>query len=124
MIKSMVGITFDCKNAKELSNFYEKLTGWEKEVENDNFSALRTPEGILMVFQSVENYLPPVWPWEDDRAQQMVHIDYLVENLEEGVKHAQQCGAKKAEVQYYEAEGAIVMFDPAGHPFCLTVVDE
>jgi len=54
----------------------------------------------------------------------MVHIDYLVENLEEGVKHAKECGAKKADVQYYEAEGAIVMLDPAGHPFCLTVVDE
>ena len=124
MIKSMVGIAFDCKNAKELVTFYEKLTGWKKEVENDNFSALRTPEGILLVFQSVENYQPPIWPWEDDKPQQMVHIDYLVENLEEGVKHAQQFGAKKAETQYYETEGAIVMLDPAGHPFCLTVVDE
>jgi len=124
MIKSMVGIAFDCENAKELATFYEKLTGWKKEVENHNFSALRTPEGILLVFQSVENYRPPVWPWEDDKPQQMAHIDFLVENLEEGVKHAESCGAKKADVQYYEAEGAVVMLDPAGHPFCLTVVDE
>ena len=124
MIKSIVGITFDCKDAKALATFYKKITGWKQEVENDNFSALRTPDGLLLVFQSVENYVPPVWPWEKDKPQQMVHIDYLVNDMEKAVKHAEECGAKKSSVQYYEAEGATVMLDPAGHPFCLTIVEE
>ena len=120
MIQSIIGIAFDCPNSNELADFYVKLSGWEKEISNDAWAALRPPEGILLVFQTVENYEPPVWPWESGRQQQMAHIDFHSDNLEEAVENALKCGARKANVQYYDT--STVMFDPAGHPFCLSTV--
>jgi catechol 2,3-dioxygenase-like lactoylglutathione lyase family enzyme len=118
MLKSIIGIAFDCPNANTLADFYARLSGWEKEISSEAWAALRTPEGILLVFQTVENYEPPVWPGESGRQQQMAHIDFYVDNLEDAVENALQCGARIADVQYYDT--STVMFDPAGHPFCLS----
>ena len=118
MIKSILGISFDCLNANDLADFYVKLTGWNKELSSDEWAGLRTPEGILFVFQTVENYVPPVWPWKNGEQQQMAHIDYFVDNLEDAVALALGNGAKKSEIQYFD--DSTVMFDPAGHPFCLS----
>ena len=66
--------------------------------------------------------MPPIWPGEAGGQQQMAHIDFLVENLDEAVAHALKCGATKSEVQYYETSAT--MFDPEGHPFCLSTVKQ
>ena len=122
MIKSIIGIAFDCPNANELADFYVKLSGWEKEISSDEWAGIRTPQGILIVFQTVENYEPPVWTWENGKQQQMAHIDFYVDNLEEAVQYALKHGAKKAEIQYFDT--STVMFDPAGPPFCLSTVQQ
>jgi len=122
MLKSIIGITFDCPNANELADFYVKLSGWDKEISSNEWAAIRTPEGILLVFQTVENYTPPIWPWKDGEQQQMAHIDFKVDNLHESEDFALMCGAKKADVQYYDT--STVMLDPAGHPFCLSAVSQ
>ena len=120
MLSSIIGITFDCPDANELADFYIKLLGWEKELSSDEWAALRIPDGALLVFQSVPNYVPPVWPWTDGRQQQMAHIDFYVEDLRKAEEHAIKCGAVKSDIQFYESSS--VMFDPAGHPFCLSTV--
>jgi hypothetical protein len=120
MISSIIGIAFDCRNADELADFYAKLSGWKKEISSNEWAALRTPEGVLLVFQTVADYVPPVWPWKSGEQQQMVHIDFKVDNLSESVEYALRCGAKKSDVQFYET--SVVLFDPAGHPFCLSTV--
>ena len=120
MIKSMIGVCFDCLSANALADFYVKLTGWNKEISSDEWAALRTPEGILLVFQTVENFAPPEWPWQSGKQQQMAHIDFLVADLSKAEALAVQLGAKKSDVQYYDT--STVMFDPAGHPFCLSTV--
>ena len=122
IIKSLIGIAFDCPNASELADFYYKLSGWDKEISSDEWAALRTPEGILFVFQTVENYIPPIWPWKNGEQQQMAHIDFKVDDLKEAVEFAIECGAVKAEVQYYDT--STVLLDPAGHPFCLSTVQQ
>lgn len=122
MISSVIGIAFDCPNANELADFYVKLSGWKKVISSDEWAGMRTPEGILFVFQSVENYKPPIWPWKDGEQQQMVHVDFYVDNLPEAEAYAIECGAKKADIQYYDT--ATVMIDPAGHPFCLSTVKQ
>jgi hypothetical protein len=122
MIKSITGIAFDCPNADELADFYMKLTGWNKEISSDGWAALRTPEGMLLVFQTVEDYIPPVWPWKNGEQQQMAHIDFKVEDLSEAEDHAVKCGARKSEVQFFDT--STVMFDPAGHPFCLSTISQ
>lgn len=122
MISSMIGICFDCPHADTLARFYQKLTGWPQEIASEDWAALRTPEGILLVFQTVEDYVPPIWPWQPGTQQQMAHIDYFVEDLAEAVQFALACGATKADVQYYDT--STVMLDPAGHPFCLSTVKQ
>ena len=122
MIKSIIGITFDCPNANELADFYVRISGWEKEISSDEWAALRTPEGIFLVFQTVENYIPPVWPWANGEQQQMAHIDFKVDDLLAAEELAIQSGAKKADAQYYDT--STVMIDPVGHPFCLSTVSQ
>ncbi|MCL2592586.1 MAG: VOC family protein [Defluviitaleaceae bacterium] len=119
MIKSIMGIVFDCPNANNLADFYKKLTGWQKEISSNEWASLRTEQGILLVFQTVENYMPPTWPSENGKQQQMVHIDFKVDNLKEAEELALANGAKKSDVQFFE--NSTVMFDPAGHPFCLVL---
>jgi len=122
MISSIIGIAFDCPNADKLADFYVNLSGWDKEISSDEWAGIRTPQGILFVFQTVENYVPPVWPWKDGEQQQMAHIDVKVDNLPEAEEHVLKCGAKKADAQYYDT--SIVMLDPAGHPFCLSTIQQ
>ena len=120
MIKSIIGMAFDCPNANELAEFYLRLTGWTKEISSEEWAALRTPEGILLVFQTVDGYIPPVWPWKDGAQQQMAHIDFLVDDLQRAEAVAVANGATRSEVQFFDT--STVMFDPAGHPFCLSSV--
>jgi len=70
-----------------------------------------------MAFQEVEEYQPPVWPWEEGRQGQMLHLDFYVENLEEAAFYAVRLGARQAKKQYFRTSRT--MIDPAGHPFCL-----
>ncbi len=122
MIKSIIGIAFDCPCANELADFYEKITGWKREISSDEWASLRTPEGILLVFQTVENYVSPIWPWVKGAQQQMAHIDFYVDDLEASEKLALRYGAKKSNTQFFDT--STVMFDPAGHPFCLSIVSQ
>lgn len=70
-----------------------------------------------ITFQQVDDYVAPVWPATANEQQQMVHLDFHVENVEEAVAYALSCGAKMADMQYEDLWR--VMIDPAGHPFCL-----
>jgi hypothetical protein len=72
---------------------------------------------MVMAFQEIEEYQPPVWPWKEGKQGQMLHLDFYVENLEEAVVYAIQLGARQADEQYFRTSRT--MFDPAGHPFCL-----
>ena len=83
---------------------------------------MRSPYGWIFAFQEEEDYTPPVWPCEVGKQQQMSHIDFPVENLEEAVSHALRCGATKSEVQFFET--STTMFDPEGHPFCFSTMKQ
>ena len=120
-VSSIIGVALDCRDPDELADFYVELLGLEKTISSGNWAGIHTPQGIILAFQRVEEYVPPVWPWQEGEQQQMLHLDLKVDDLEKAVEHATKCGAKKAEVQYYDS--STVMFDPAGHPFCLSTVE-
>ena len=118
----LYAFTLDCKNPRELAEFYAVLLNWEIPFSNDDFACLGAPgtaqgeyPGIL--FQRNPTYEPPVWPQEPQAQQQMAHMDFAVNDLEKAVQHAVDCGAKVADKQF--SDDWRVMFDPAGHPFCL-----
>lgn len=116
----ILGFALDCADADTLADFYVRLLGWPKTLSGGGWAGIHSPQGIILAFQTVAGYIPPVWPWQQDQQQQMAHIDFYVEDLAQGVAHAISCGATKAPVQYYDTSA--VMIDPAGHPFCLSTV--
>jgi hypothetical protein len=46
-----------------------------------------------------------------------LHLDLQVDDLEQAVAHAEECGARQASFQ--PQDDVRVMLDPSGHPFCL-----
>ena len=118
MEMSIIGFAYDCKNADALADFYANLLGWKKTISGGGWAGIHSPQGIIIAFQTVEEYIPPVWPWESGKQQQMAHIDFKVENLTEAVEYALKCCATKAKEQFFDT--STVMIDPEGHPFCLS----
>jgi hypothetical protein len=113
----------DCPNPNELAKFYSALTGIA--VETYPGDALEDLSDIdlsheslpALSFQRVENYVAPTWP-ESTLPKQM-HLDFEVDDLDEGERHVLSIGARKAD--YQPGEHFRVFLDPAGHPFCLVV---
>lgn len=122
----MYSFTIDCKNPGELAKFYAKLINWVIVFSDEDYAFLAPPgskqgayPGIL--FQRNPNYEPPVWPDVPEAQQQMAHIDFAVSDLDKAVAFAVECGATIAEQQF--SKDWTVMFDPAGHPFCLCLFE-
>lgn len=118
MIK-MGAIVLDSDNSEALSDFYAKLLGWKKEPHGSEWIVVMSEngEGTPLVFQEIENYRRPVWPAQPNAQQQMLHLDFYVDNVEESVTHAVACGARLNDVQLEKHWK--VMTDPAGHTFCI-----
>ncbi len=120
-------VVLDSDNALKLAEFYQNLLGWEKKVynhgENGDWITLRNKEESTtrLVFQQIDNYQRPVWPEEDNKQQQMVHLDFYSENVDKDVEHAIKCGATLAS---YQSGDWKVLIDPAGHPFCIVPTRE
>ena len=110
-------IVLDCADAHALSDFYQKLLGWEKTAVEDDWVLMRDPGGGTgLSFQSEPGYQPPIWPEEADMQQKMLHIDFVVDDLQRAQQHALACGARPSAEIFFPA--VRTFFDPAGHPFC------
>ena len=115
-------IVIDSDNANKLSEFYQKLLGWDKKVynhsENGDWIVLVNKEmsTTRLVFQQIDDYKKPVWPEEKNEQQQMMHLDFYSDNVDESIKRAIECGAVLAK---YQSGDWKVLIDPAGHPFCI-----
>lgn len=123
----MYSFTVDCKEPYELAKFYAKLLNWEIPYHNEEYACIGASgieQGVYpgITFQRNTEYIPPVWPEKPEAQQQMAHLDFAVNDLEKAVQYAIQCGATIAEEQF--SDGWRVMFDPAGHPFCLCQMKE
>lgn len=118
----MYSFTLDCIEPHELAKFYAALLKWEMIPIDEEWACVHasgTDQGAYpcILFQRNPEYKPPVWPEEPEAQQQMAHIDFAVNDLEKAVQYAIHCGATVANEQF--SDHWRVMFDPAGHPFCL-----
>jgi Glyoxalase-like domain len=73
--------------------------------------------GPALNFEYETHYSRPVWPSEYGRQHITGHLDIAVEDLGAAVAWAVETGATLAGHQ--PQEDVRVLFDPAGHPFCL-----
>jgi catechol 2,3-dioxygenase-like lactoylglutathione lyase family enzyme len=115
------GVVLSSEDPRALADFYERMLGWERNSDEDDWVTLKPPGGGTtgLSFQSEEWYPRPTWPAAPGDQHMMVHLDIHVDDLEAAGAHALACGATLADFQ--PQEDVRVYLDPAGHPFCLWV---
>ncbi|MFI9388712.1 VOC family protein [Kutzneria sp. NPDC052558] len=114
------GTTIEAPSPADLARFYAELLGLPVVHEEPGTAILAaSPQGPFFVFQQADGYQPPVWPPVDNHQRPMMHFDFQVGDLDEAVAEAKALGATEAEFQ--PQNNVRVLFDPAGHPFCLCV---
>jgi hypothetical protein len=72
---------------------------------------------LWLTTTKVEHFEPPSWP-DGPHAKQM-HLDLAVKDLLQATDDAVALGARRAEHQP-APDRYVVLYDPAGHPFCVT----
>jgi hypothetical protein len=109
----LLAVTIDAPDPLELARFYQAIAGGVVTRGSDDFVVL-SGGPVRMDFQRVAN---PAAGWPDGSPRR-VHLDLVVDDLAEGEAYALQRGAVTADHQP-GGQRFRVMFDPAGHPFCL-----
>jgi Glyoxalase-like domain len=118
-------VLLDCPDPNELAKFYSALTGIAIETRPGYAPEDMTDIDLVhdslpaLSFQKVENYVAPTWP--DGNMPKQMHLDFDVDDLDDGERHVLSIGARKAD--YQPGETFRVFLDPVGHPFCLIVTE-
>ena len=108
-------LVIDCPEAGALAAFYAALLGWNVK-DDDDWVEIRPDDGSNCIsFQQVDGYQEPEWPGQSH--PQQMHLDMVVQDLDDGEREVIKLGASKAETQ--PGTTFRVFLDPAGHPFCL-----
>jgi len=112
-------VVFDAADIDVVSAFWAGVMGGEvwKDDEEGWHAVLVDGKQVIGV-QHAPNHVQPEWP---DGAQQQVHLDIYVEDLQAAHDEVMALGAtflQPAE-DLDAVDGFQVYADPAGHPFCL-----
>jgi len=120
VIAPFCGVVVDCPDPLALAMFYSRLTGMAIDETSDgedegSWAQLQSGEHPTIGFQKVDAVTPVTWP-TGERPQRL-HLDFAVDDLDEGEAFALSLGARKANDQ--PGTTFRVFVDPIGHPFCL-----
>lgn len=115
---TLMGVMIDCPDAKELGAFYSQLLGKPVTYEGDGMAMIGNDGEQPVLFQQVTDYTPPRWP--DPAYPQQLHLDVMVDDLDDAERAALAIGATRL-----EGGGTTfrVFADPANKPFCLVTAD-
>ncbi len=108
-------VSIDCKDAKVMADFYSALLGWEIAMEGTGYAMLQGPEQRLG-FGEIPDYRPPLWP---NHGTKQFHFDLGAADVDAMAARAVELGATRPTEQP-GGDRWTVLLDPAGHPFCLT----
>ena len=117
-IARLGAVSLDAADPAALADFYRRLLDLEVLFESAEFVALKGA-GILVTMQRIEDHRPPDWPTGEHPKQ--MHLELAVDDLDRAEAEALAIGARKADVQP-SPDRWRVLFDPAGHPFCITTL--
>ena len=110
----LLAVSLDCAEPKKLAEFYHQVTGFDIQYSVEEYAAVS--DGTTSIyFGRVAERKPVVWPSPDKQ----FHLDFDVDDLDEGEAKVVALGATRAETQ--PGESFRVFLDPAGYPFCLCV---
>jgi catechol 2,3-dioxygenase-like lactoylglutathione lyase family enzyme len=130
----LLQIVLDGTDVRRLAEFYRKLFGLEyrpgdeppaagePDERGQDWLVLQNPNGgPQLAFQQVDSLTPTTWP--DQAVPQQLHLDFLVdsvEELDEQHDRAMQLGAGVRLDRRDDPEEPLRVYtDPAGHTFCL-----
>jgi hypothetical protein len=118
----------DTTDLRGLAEFYRQLLGYqyrpghETPTEGEDWLVLHDADGNNRLgFQLVDTLRPSTWP--DNEVPQQLHLDMLVESVED-LEAAHELALRLGAVVRYdrtdhEQEPLRVYADPSGHPFCI-----
>jgi Glyoxalase-like domain len=111
-------VTLDCAEPRALAEFWAAMLGGTIVFTTPQAVGVRSDAGLIAAM-TVPDYRPPTWP--DSDVPKQIHLDLAVDDLDAAVAEAIRCGATPATTQP-APEARRILFDPAGHPFCLTTM--
>ncbi len=117
-IARLAGVSLDCADHKQLAAFYKALLELDVVYESDDSTVLQGG-GLYLATISIDDYRPPDWP-EGPMAKQS-HFELAVDDLDVAEGAAVELGATRASLQP-SPDTWRVLFDPAGHPFCISTM--
>ncbi len=112
----LASTALDCSDPSSLAEFWAQFLDGELAFRTDDFCAVRTDNGWITAVK-VPDYVSPTWP--SPTVPKQMHLDLKVEDLDVAEAEAVRLGATKAGEQPDPSRWR-VLFDPAGHPFCLS----
>ncbi len=115
-VAQVVFVTLDCAEPQALGEFWAAMLGGEVKYTSPTTVAVRT-DWMWLAAMQVADYMAPTWP--TDEVPKQMHLDLAVTDLEAAFAEALRLGARSSEFQPAPHLRRI-LFDPAGHPFCLT----
>jgi catechol 2,3-dioxygenase-like lactoylglutathione lyase family enzyme len=125
----VTSVTIAAPDPRALADFYSRMLQWPISASDpprpgnppeDGWAQVRPPEGVsgpTLNFEHERGYVAPIWPSEPGQQQIQEHLDIYVEDLDASVDWAVNQGGMLADFQ--PQDDVRVLFDPAGHPFCL-----
>ena len=105
-------VVIDCRDADRLADFWAAVLGGTPERESEEWVAVKMADGSTTVsFQSVP---------EEKVVKNRVHLDVLVEDLDEAAAQCVALGAARISDRCGDSLGGfIVLRDPEGNEFCV-----
>lgn len=110
-------VSLDCADARPLAEFWAAMLGGEIVFTTATGTVGVHTDWIWLGAIEVPDCKPPTWP--EVGVPKQIHLDLAVSDLETAVAESQRLGATLAVVRPARDRWR-VLFDPAGHPFCLT----
>ncbi|MGD1218803.1 VOC family protein [Streptomyces krungchingensis] len=111
-------VVLDCVEPEKLAAFYKQLLEAEETDASANRVEIRGADGVRLAFRRDVTATPPSWPRPENSLQ--VHLDFLVEDLDEAERRIIGLGGRPIETKDaagpFEERGYA---DPAGHSFTL-----
>jgi catechol-2,3-dioxygenase len=117
-IARIAGVSLDCADHRKLAAFYQALLDLEVVYESDDSTVLKG-DGIYVATLFIDGYRPPEWP--EGSVPKQMHFEMAVDDLDVAEAAAVKIGATRASSQA-SPESWRVLFDPAGHPFCISTM--
>ena len=118
-IAELAMVSLDCADPKAEADFWSAVLGWSLAYEAESYAMLKGGAGAAIGFGKVDDYQPPAWP--NPQGTKQFHFDLGVDDIADAERRCVALGATVPDDQPGE-ERWRVLLDPAGHPFCLTLL--